>query len=290
MDLIKDLIQNLTSSYNLGPEEVLDLVLRACRKLAGKNHYSFEHQSGFALEFFDRTGARIDLGTLAPSLVNTVHELLRQTARERSSRWPVGVQQVRVLREEREFLAVESLDGKLYGVVPERLRNAQHPASGQAILVMSNGSHVLSQTDTRIVKHVFAREVPEVAAGVVEIARIARMPGVRSKVAVRSRAPHVNAVGACVGQRAERISAIRHGLDGEAVDVVFFDDDMHNFVGAAFAPVRIEQVSLSQGTAHIYVDPIDVTRVIGRQGDNARLVAMLTGLKIDVRSSERAAS
>lgn len=289
MDLIKDLLKNLATNYNLGPEEVLDLVLRGARKFAAKNHFRLERRGEFQLEFFDRTGARVDLGKVMPALINTVHELLRQTARERASRWPIGVQQVRVLREEREFLAVESLDGKLYGVVPARLRNAQHPASGQVILVMASGSRILSQTDTRIITYVFEREIPEVADGTVEIVKVARLPGLRSKVAVRSLDPNLNAVGACVGQRAARISAIRHALDGETVDVIPYEDDAHKFVGAAFAPVRIEMVCLSRGTAQVYVNHDDMTRAIGRQGDNAKLISMLTGLKIDVRGKERAA-
>ena len=289
MDLIKDLLKNLATNYNLGPEEVLDLVLRGARKLAAKNHFRLERRGEFQLEFFDRTGARVDLGKVMPALINTVHELLRQTARERASRWPTGVQQVRVLREEREFLAVESLDGKLYGLIPQRLRNALHPASGQLILAMANGSRILSQTDTQIIRYVFEREVPELADGTVEIVKIARLPGVRAKVAVRSTDPEVNAVGACIGQRAARISSIRRALNGEAVDVIPFEDDEQKFVGAAFAPVKIEEIHLARGTAHVYVSREDTTRAIGRQGDNAKLIAMLTGLKIDIRSGERAA-
>lgn len=282
-------LDKLGERYGLNPEETLDALLRAANKIASR-HKCRVTRRGQEIVFVTAAGDRTPAKTYWSELVNEVDVFMRKTARKRAMQWPAGVHNVRVANVEREFIVIESLDGALYGVIPQRLRSALHVTPGDQILVLSDGGRKLNQTSEEILRYVMQREIPEVADGTVEIVQIGRLPGLRSKVAVRSNDGSVNAVGACVGQHASRIAAVRNALGGEGVDVIPYHDKVSRQIAAAFAPVQIADVKMHNGTAHVYVAPSDLTRAIGKHGDNAKLAALLTGQKIDVRATHRAAS
>ena len=145
---------------------------------------------------------------------------------------------------------------------------------------------VVSRTHKNLLRRLFEMEVPEIFRGVVEIKAIAREPGFRSKVAVYSRQEGVDAVGACVGLRGIRIQNIVNELNGERIDVVLWNPDPEKFVMNALSPAQAHSVKiLPDGTtAEVVVSDHHLSLAIGKEGQNARLAAKLTGLRIDIRS------
>ena len=147
-------------------------------------------------------------------------------------------------------------------------------------------SVTLSRTHPGLVKKLFALEVPEIASGAVEIAAIAREAGHRSKIAVISRQPGVNAKGACIGPMGSRVRNVMTELHGEKIDIVDFSTDPAEFVAHALSPARVPRVDivdLQARVAQVIVPDYQLSLAIGKEGQNARLAARLTGWRIDIR-------
>ena len=147
-------------------------------------------------------------------------------------------------------------------------------------------SITLSRTHPNLVRKLFGLEVPEVADGTVEIVALAREAGHRSKVAVRSTVPGVNAKGACIGPMGARVRAVVTELHGEKIDIIDFNEDPARFVAAALSPARVgsvEVVDLAARSARVVVPDYQLSLAIGKEGQNARLAAKLTGWRIDIR-------
>ncbi|GAA1812473.1 transcription termination/antitermination protein NusA [Planosporangium flavigriseum] len=144
----------------------------------------------------------------------------------------------------------------------------------------------LSRSHPALVKKLFALEVPEIADGTVEIAAIAREAGHRTKIAVRATVPGVNAKGACIGPMGSRVRAVMSELHGEKIDIIDWSDDPATFVGNALSParaLRVEVVDPVNRAARVTVPDFQLSLAIGREGQNARLAARLTGWRIDIR-------
>ena len=147
----------------------------------------------------------------------------------------------------------------------------------------------LSRSHPNLVKKLFALEVPEIADGTVEIAAIAREAGHRTKIAVKSTAPGVNAKGACIGPMGQRVRNVMSELHGEKIDIVDWSDDPAELVAHALSPARVtavEVVDLEARSARVIVPDFQLSLAIGKEGQNARLAARLTGWRIDIRSDE----
>lgn len=145
----------------------------------------------------------------------------------------------------------------------------------------------LSRTHPELVRKLFELEVPEVADGSVEIMSIAREAGHRSKIAVRGTVKGLNAKGACIGPRGQRVSNVMRELNGEKIDIIDYSDDPATYVGNSLAPskvVRVEIVDADQQIARVTVPDYQLSLAIGKEGQNARLAARLTGWKIDIHS------
>jgi N utilization substance protein A len=143
----------------------------------------------------------------------------------------------------------------------------------------------LSRSHPNLVKKLFALEVPEIADGTVDIGAIAREAGHRTKIAVRSTVPGVNAKGACIGPMGQRVRAVMSELHGEKIDIIDWSDDPAHFVGNALSPakaLRVDVVDLATRTARVTVPDFQLSLAIGREGQNARLAARLTGWRIDI--------
>ncbi len=146
---------------------------------------------------------------------------------------------------------------------------------------------ILSRSHPALVKKLFALEVPEVADGTVEIKAISREAGHRSKIAVLSHRQGVNAKGACIGPMGQRARSVMNELHGEKIDIVDWSEDPAAFVAEALAPARVtkvEIVDLQARSARVTVPDFQLSLAIGKEGQNARLAARLTGWKIDIRS------
>jgi N utilization substance protein A len=150
---------------------------------------------------------------------------------------------------------------------------------------------VVSRTHPGLIRRLFELEVPEISSGVVEIKAAAREPGHRTKIAVWSNDPNVDPVGACVGARGSRVRMVTNELRGERVDVVPFSDDPVELIQNALAPARVREVRLDDetGTATVIVSDYQLSLAIGKEGQNARLAARLTGWRIDIKSETQLA-
>ncbi|HWL41627.1 MAG TPA: transcription termination factor NusA [Ilumatobacter sp.] len=150
---------------------------------------------------------------------------------------------------------------------------------------------VVSRTHPGLIKRLFELEVPEIADGIVEIKSCAREPGHRTKIAVWSNDHNVDPVGACVGARGSRVRMVVNELRGEKIDIVPFSEDLPDFVAKALSPAKVNQVNISDdGTqADVIVPDHQLSLAIGREGQNARLAARLTGVRIDIRSETQVA-
>ncbi|MFI3214713.1 MAG: transcription termination factor NusA [Eubacteriales bacterium] len=148
----------------------------------------------------------------------------------------------------------------------------------------------VSRTHPELVKRLFESEVTEIKDGTVEIRSIAREAGSRSKLAVWSNDPNVDAVGACVGMNGARVNAIVEELRGEKIDVVNWDENPGNLIQNALAPAKIVAVFADPDdkTAKVVVPDYQLSLAIGKEGQNARLAARLTGYKIDIKSETQA--
>ncbi|HEX6447441.1 MAG TPA: transcription termination factor NusA [Streptosporangiales bacterium] len=147
-------------------------------------------------------------------------------------------------------------------------------------------SVMLSRTHPNLVKKLFELEVPEIADGSVEISAIAREAGHRTKIAVRSSRPGVNAKGACIGPMGQRVRNVMAELHGEKIDIVDYSDDPADFIRQALSPARVTRVEIVDAAgraARIVVPDYQLSLAIGREGQNARLAARLTGWRIDIR-------
>lgn len=147
-------------------------------------------------------------------------------------------------------------------------------------------SIVVSRRNPELIRKLFELEVPEVADGLVEIQNVAREPGFRSKIAVVSHADGVDPVGACVGPRGSRVRMVVSELRGEKIDIIPFNEEPARFVAKALAPARVREVLVDDENqqATVIVPDDQLSLAIGREGQNARLAARLTGWRIDIRS------
>jgi N utilization substance protein A len=144
----------------------------------------------------------------------------------------------------------------------------------------------VSRTHANLVRKLFALEVPEIADGSVEIVSVAREAGHRTKIAVVSRRSGINAKGACIGPMGQRVRNVMHELHGEKIDIVDYSEDPAEFVGHALSPAtvnHVEIIDLELRSARVIVPDFQLSLAIGKEGQNARLAARLTGWRIDIR-------
>lgn len=146
---------------------------------------------------------------------------------------------------------------------------------------------VVSRTHPGLIERLFRLEVPEIEQGVVEIKAVAREAGHRTKIAVKSNNPDVSAKGACIGPMGQRVRAVMHELNEEKIDIIDWSEDPARFVGQALSPAKVSKVTVvdpQARAARVIVPDYQLSLAIGREGQNARLAARLTGWRIDIRS------
>jgi N utilization substance protein A len=187
------------------------------------------------------------------------------------------------LRERVEALLPKSeqVDGERYehsSRVKAVIKEVSNSTKGPSIIV--------SRRDPELIKKLFELEVPEIADGLVEITGVAREPGYRSKIAVVSHADGVDPVGACVGPRGSRVRMVVSELRGEKIDIIPYNDEPARFVAKALSPARVREVYVDDEArqATVVVPDDQLSLAIGREGQNARLAARLTGWRVDIRS------
>jgi N utilization substance protein A len=165
------------------------------------------------------------------------------------------------------------------------VHNVRQDANGPAV--------TLSRTSPEFVRTLFRLEVSEISDGVVELVSVARDPGYRSKIAVRTMDEKIDPVGACVGLRGARVRNIVRELNGEKIDIVRWSDDVKSYVTQALAPARLESVEVDpefENTVHVTVAPDQYSLAIGKRGQNVRLTSKLTGWQVEVTKAMNLAS
>ena len=185
--------------------------------------------------------------------------------------------------------------GTVEAILPpeEQVAGEQYP-HGERIRVfvtsVSKGAKgpqiTVSRTHPSLVRKLFALEVPEIASGLVEIVSIAREAGHRSKIAVRATQPGINAKGACIGELGQRVRAVQTELGGEKIDIVDYSDDLPRFVASALSPAKVSSafiIDANLKAVRALVPDYQLSLAIGKEGQNARLAAKLTGAKIDIQ-------
>jgi N utilization substance protein A len=148
---------------------------------------------------------------------------------------------------------------------------------------------MISRSHPNLVRKLFEQEVPEISDGVVEIVSVAREPGSRSKIAVASRDANVDALGACVGQHGMRVQAVMNELSGEKIDIIEWDPALEVFISNALSPAKVMRVDVNEDdhSAQVIVPDQQLSLAIGREGQNARLAAHLTGWGIDIKGESQ---
>ena len=148
---------------------------------------------------------------------------------------------------------------------------------------------VISRKNEGLLKKLFELEIPEIAEGLIEIKSVAREAGSRAKIAVYSQDKNIDTIGACIGQKGLRIKNIVDELNGEKIDIVEWKESMEEFVSAVLSPAKVNSVELLEDgtTARVIVDPSQLSLAIGKNGQNARLAAKLTGMRVDIKVAEK---
>ncbi len=193
-------------------------------------------------------------------------------------------------------VVIVSLGGQTEGVLPAAEQvpgeTYEHGARIRCYVVgvtrgMRGTQITLSRTHPNLVRKLFAFEVPELVDGAVEIVAVAREAGQRSKIAVRSLVAGVNPKGACIGPMGQRVRGVMSELAGEKIDIIDWDPDPATFVGYALSPSKVVSVTVvdeATRSAGVVVPDFQLSLAIGKEGQNARLAARLTGWRIDIRS------
>ncbi len=152
----------------------------------------------------------------------------------------------------------------------------------------SGPSLILTRTAPEFVAKLFEREVSEIHDGIVQIRKIAREPGLRTKIAVTSKDPNIDPIGACVGMKGMRVKNVTSELNGEKIDIVEFDDDLKSFAMKAFQPAQIKKIDVDEATRslNITVEPEQLSLAIGKRGQNVRLTTKLLDWKVNIMSEE----
>jgi N utilization substance protein A len=245
------------------------------------------------IEVFPQNAGRIAAQTAKQVVLQRLREAEREVVFEEYSGKEGDIISGVVHRLEGRHVYIDL--GKTEAVLlPSEQVRTEHYRPGQRLKVYllevqkaNRGPQVaVSRTHKNLLRRLFEMEVPEIFRGTVEIKAIAREPGFRSKVAVYSRQEGIDPVGACVGLRGIRIQNIVNELNGERIDVVQWDPDPSRFVANALSPAQVQRVRiLPDGmTAEVVVGDRQLSLAIGKEGQNARLAAKLTGLRIDIKS------
>ena len=255
------------------------------------------HQVGDVIEnvFIPKDFGRIAAQTAKQVILQKLHETERDNTFSQFSDKEGELMQGVIRKIDERNVYVELGDKKIEGVMPPQDRVATEKYNvGDKLKVFvkrvknsgRNSQILVSRASAGLVKKLFEEQVPEIAQGIVEIKSIAREAGHRTKIAITSNDSHVDPVGACVGNRGARVNAVVEELGGEKIDIILWNEDPLAFIYKALSPATVLSVtSRGERSAMAIVPDEKLSLAIGRDGQNARLAARLTGWKIDVKSA-----
>ena len=252
----------------------------------------------FEKEFTPKDFGRISAQTAKQVVMQKIREAERNNTISEFEDKENEIQSAIVRKVENGNVYVELSGGQLEGVMlPQDQIAGEKYELNQKLSVYvkrirqigKNTQILVSRTATGLVKRFFENEVPEIKQGIVEIKSISREAGQRTKIAIYSQDPQIDAVGACVGNKGMRVNAVIEQLGGEKIDIIPWSEDPLEFIAKALAPAKVLRVTaLDEKSARVVVPDDKLSLAIGRDGQNARLAARLTGWKIDVKSESKA--
>lgn len=275
------------------PEKEITLVEAKQHKRTYKMGDTFE------VEFVPKKFGRIAAQTAKQVVLQKLRELERDNTIAEYEDKEEEIQNCIIRRIENRNVYVEIGGGQIEGVmlpqdqVPTETYNVNDKLIVYVKKVRNNGKNaqiLVSRTAPGLVRRLFENEVPEIKQGYVEIKSIAREPGQRTKIAIYSQDKNIDAVGACVGMRGIRVNAVVQELHGEKIDIILWSEDPLEYISKALSPAKVLKVTALEGEkiAKVIVPDDKLSLAIGRDGQNARLAARLTGWKIDVKSLSKA--
>lgn len=280
-------------------EEVVDPEKEISLAEAQQRKKSYKAGDVFELEITPKDFGRIAAQTAKQVVLQKIHEVERDNSIAEFEDKEDEIQNCKIRRIEDKNVYVEIAGTQLEGVMlPQDQMHGEKYAVNDTILVYlkkvktsgKTAQVLVSRTNPGLVRRLFENEVPEIKQGVVEIKSIAREAGQRTKIAIYSADPSVDPVGACVGARGMRVNAIVQALGGEKIDIILWSEDPLEYIAKALSPAKVLKVAAIEGekVAHVVVPDDKLSLAIGREGQNARLAARLTGWKIDVKSESKA--
>lgn len=244
--------------------------------------------------FVPKDFGRIAAQTAKQVILQKLHEAERDSTFSAFSDKEGELMEAVVRKTDERNVYVELGEKKIEGVMlPQDQSPTERYAVGDRLKVFvkrvknsgKNSQILVSRAAPGLVRKLFEEQVPELAQGIVEIKGISREPGHRTKIAIHSTDARVDAVGACVGNRGSRVNAVVEELGGEKIDIIFWSENPLEFIAKALSPATVISVTQISKKGAVAVVPDDkLSLAIGRDGQNARLAARLTGWKIDVKS------
>ncbi len=279
-------------------EEVVDPNKEITLEDAKQHKKSYKMGDIFEKEFIPKDFSRIAAQTAKQVVLQKVREAERTNSILEFEEKENEIQAAIVRKIENGNVYVELASGQLEGVMlpQDQVPGEKYELNDRIIVyvkrvrtVGKNTQIIVSRTSPNLVKRFFENEVPEIKQGIVVIKSVSREPGQRSKVAIYSEDKQVDAVGACVGNKGMRVRAVTEQLGGEKIDIIEWSEDPLEFIAKALAPAKVLSVTMiDDKSARVIVPDDKLSLAIGRDGQNARLAARLTGWKIDVKSQSKA--
>ena len=259
---------------------------------------SYKLGDTFEKEFTPKDFGRIAAQTAKQVVMQKIREAERNNTISEFEDKENEIQSAIVRKIENGNVYVELSGGQLEGVmlpqdqVPGESYNLNDKISVYVKRIRQIGKNtqiLVSRTANGLVKRFFENEVPEIKQGIVVIKSVSREAGQRTKIAIHSIDPQIDAVGACVGNKGMRVNAVIEQLGGEKIDIIPWSEDPLEFIAKALAPAKVLSVTaIDEKSARVVVPDDKLSLAIGRDGQNARLAARLTGWKIDVKSETKA--
>ena len=244
--------------------------------------------------FIPKDFGRIAAGTARQVILQKLHEAERDNTMSQFSDKEGELMEGTIRKIDENNVYVELTEKKVEGVMPpaDKVPNERYVVGDKIKVFVKrvknsgrNSQIIVSRSAQGLVKKLFEEQVPEIAQGIVEIKSIAREAGHRTKMAIYSSDSRVDAVGACVGNRGARVNAVVEELGGEKIDIILWNEEPLEFIYKSLSPATVISVTQKGERSAIAIVPDDkLSLAIGRDGQNARLAARLTGWKIDVKS------
>ncbi len=249
-------------------------------------------------EFVPKDFSRIAAQTAKQVIKQKIHEAERDNTLSEFSDKEGELMSGLVRKVDMRNICIELGKGQIEGIMlPQDQVPGEHYEAGDRIKVFvkrvrsggRNAQVLVSRAAPGLVKRLFEEEVPEIKAGTVTIKAVSREPGQRTKMAIASEDPRIDAVGSCVGNKGARVNAVVAELGGEKIDIILWSENPLEFIAKALSPATVISVTQTGERSAVAVVPDEkLSLAIGRNGQNARLAARLTGWKIDVKSESAA--